>query len=733
MATNEHAATSRKPGRKLPGRAVLLGLVAFAAIFLDFESSSLSSYRTQGDDTQFDAKHQQVGTETVTQTMHTGAEEELGRMQHNQLHQQWGDYTRRVNVTEETSSGPEEIVINDEQLKLDEQPAPNANANTNATTEGPESPRAFLNVSIEEIVIEAANSTESDHQNTTAVHAHASSNNTGTNFTTTKATMHTKEEEITIESSDQCFPHNTKAWLNGNRLSNADYNLTDDFVYRQILIQNPLYADVFSHMSSQTICHKDSKFRNPSVEWDVNNEQLIQEWEFRLLYMAIHHHHHAPAFPEAKARLGCARELNISKMDYECPSSKFLVSNVAGAGLGASVRIGAVNSLLMGIATDRIAVFVNDFQGGAPFLELPLLLASCPRRDIQCFYLPSTPCTITAEDLRKATVLPEVDARDLRRQGILDKPEYLNATILVVEPKINPPKKWSIQVKIQNRLYDIAMNLIDGIRESAPPEQVQVLEAAAARIKLDNATIGGYGANNESTAEYTYGNRYTKTAHAALMYLLRPNLNYQRLSDEMVASIVPDDIDRSLSIGLPIRGSDKCDTESSCYGFDTYMKLARRMWDENLHGPEGKKGDIFLTTEDQTIMNARNEYESNESFPYRFIVNDKDVLQSSGKPQHFKDRADSIMLSSIVSMKLQLQSKFAVGNCCSNFHLMLFDLIHEGCGAVPDSQPMCLQEHPDPQFHLCCRWTKSEECDRVRAAKVEGQRKQEAVKKKSSQ
>jgi hypothetical protein len=686
MANDNDTAPTTKAesnGRQLPGRVLLFGLVSFVAIFLDFESSSLSPFRSSHSDVSaFDSKQavkQEVG--------------ELGLMQQYQLEKQWGDYTRRVNETETTvSSGPEEIVI-------EEEPTRNYTTGGDGPSTG-STPLHLSNTSVEEIIIEASNETKGSSSVLP---------NKATNSTTKKKKAKVSEEKIVLETSDQCFPHNTKAWLKGKRLSNADYNMTDDFVYRQILIDNPLHPEIFVNVASQTICHKDSTFRNPSFEWDTNNEALIEEWEIRLMYLAIHHHNHAPAKAEAQARQACPRDLNISKMDYECPSAKYLVANIAPSGLGASFRLGAVSTILMALATDRIAVFVNNFEGGAKFLNNPSQLSSCPRGDNQCFYLPTTPCTLLAKDLRKAIVLPEYDARNLRRQGLLENTTYSNARILVTEPRLNPPKQWSIQTKIQAKLYGIAMTLIDSIRDTAPPEQVQVLEAAAARIQLDNATIA-YGANSENSTEYTYGNRDTKAAHATLMYLMRPNIYYQSLSDEIVASVVPDDVDRSLSIGLPIRGSDKCTSESLCYGFDTYMKLVNRMWDEKFQGPEFKKGEIFLTTEDKNILEARKEYESNESFPFRFIVNEKDVLQGSGKPKSYKDRADSIMLSSIVSMKLQLQSKFAVGNCCSNFHLMIFDLVREGCGAVKDSQAMCLQEHPDPEFHICCGWTRSEEC-----------------------
>lgn len=707
MAKSHEAPLSTKAesnGRKLPGRVVLLALVAFVVIFLDFESTSLSIYGTKRVD----------GNQVAVGALDAEAQE-LGRMQRYQLEQQWGDYTRRAaNFTQ--STGPETIVI-------DEEPVGNSTgvsaSFSNASITGSIVPLVFPNASIEEIVvIEDWSVTQNDQVNITATQS--------SNFTIKRETV---GEDIVVASSDQCFRHNTKAWLHGLRVGNADFNLTDDFVYKQILNPTNLLApEMFAHLSSQTICHAESTFRHFSnKDWDVRNEKLVEEWTFRLIYMAIHHHQHEPATLEAQARLACPHdERNMSKFDYECPSSKFLVTNIADGGFGASFRLGAVGALLMGIATNRVTVFVNNFSGGAPFLKKPTLLASCPRRDMQCFFLPVTPCSVLAEDLRNATVMPEVDARDLRRQGILNKPEYLDAKVLVVEPRLNPPKKWSIQIKIQDRLHDIAVQLIGSIRQSATPAQIEVLEAAAARIKVDKGL--GNDLSLENSTEYTYSNRHSKSAHAALLYLMRPNVNYQQYSDDIVSSIIPANLDRSLSIGLPIRASDKCDAESICYGFDTYMTLMHRMWDDQLQPPPGtKKGDIFLTTEDKIVMTSRLDYERNESFPFRFIVNKNDVLQGSGEPTSFKGRADSIMLASIVSMKLQLQSKFLVVNCCSNFHLIMFDLFLEGCGAVPDSQPMCLQEHPDPQFHICCGWTRSSECDDIRSRRKEVKQENEAI------
>jgi hypothetical protein len=66
--------------------------------------------------------------------------------------------------------------------------------------------------------------------------------------------------------------------------------------------------------------------------------------------------------------------------------------------------------------------------------------------------------------------------------------------------------------------------------------------------------------------------------------------------------------------------------------------------------------------------------------------------------------ADEMMLSSMSSLKMQLVPRVSVGNCCSNFHVLLNDFLIEGCGAASDNTFLCLQEYHDPLLKVCCGW-----------------------------
>lgn len=131
------------------------------------------------------------------------------------------------------------------------------------------------------------------------------------------------------------------------------------------------------------------------------------------------------------------------------------------------------------------------------------------------------------------------------------------------------------------------------------------------------------------------------------------------------------------------------------------------------HGVPGKRGTIILTSEDPSILPQRLAYTKNTTFPFDFVVNERDIQPGTGKSTYFYDKADAIMISSLVVFKLQLMSNVLVGNCCSNFHNLLFELVREGCGADPNMDWECLSTIKEPRFRICCGWTKEGDCKQI--------------------
>ena len=102
-------------------------------------------------------------------------------------------------------------------------------------------------------------------------------------------------------------------------------------------------------------------------------------------------------------------EEKFPSYDYQCKDAKFIVTTLPNEGFGATIRPTAVMYVLIGLATDRIPIFVANLSSlnddddeddikEKQFLKEPWNLASCPRKDMQCIFLPTTPCTVATDE-----------------------------------------------------------------------------------------------------------------------------------------------------------------------------------------------------------------------------------------------------------------------------------------------------------------------------------------------
>lgn len=119
---------------------------------------------------------------------------------------------------------------------------------------------------------------------------------------------------------------------------------------------------------------------------------------------------------------------------------------------------------------------------------------------------------------------------------------------------------------------------------------------------------------------------------------------------------------------------------------------------------------IILTSESASIVASSMLYAANEAYPFSFVTNTRDTLQGTGLGTTFQKDADQVMLSTIVALKMQMLAKHTVGNCCSNFHNLLFAYLRNGCGDVDDAVSTCLQQEANPKFRVCCRWSETATC-----------------------
>jgi hypothetical protein len=237
----------------------------------------------------------------------------------------------------------------------------------------------------------------------------------------------------------------------------------------------------------QTFCHDKGRFRATSAQaWNTSNEELVREWELKLIYLAIHSFHHQPVLKEHQERKAC--QDTLPPYEYQCANAKYIVTDLPNLGMGTVIRLSSVAHVLMGIASDRIPLFIANSPEGPAILQAPWKLASCDRRDLQCVFLPTTPCTLITEDLVNATILEEVDVRSLRQGGLLPN-KFDNEKVVIAQARVTPAKYdklKGIHIAVRKKVHHKVMELIDEWKSSSSDvdqQKLQVLQEAAKRIK----------------------------------------------------------------------------------------------------------------------------------------------------------------------------------------------------------------------------------------------------------
>jgi hypothetical protein len=359
---------------------------------------------------------------------------------------------------------------------------------------------------------------------------------------------------VPVKSTEpfDCFPHNSKEWLEGPRIGNQDEPLMNDGFVKQMTLQVPYMlaeAGKAKPYLSQSIAFENSRFLDDKES--ATNAKSIRLWTVRLVYLSILYHQHSPAIPEVEAvyrdetntqKCLAEREARgIGRYDYECPKKRFIVAGFSNNGLGANIRSGAVTQFLAGLASDRIVLFINNSPVGDKFITAPWKLASCDRHDAQCFFLPTTPCTLTNQDLSDAYSLTQPEQRKLIKQG--KKPDgHEDDKVWYMAVSLMPPL-FSHKVT-SPLLHSYAKGLIDAVPGSDP--RLPVLKSALDHLLEEDPRREG---------EYNYAASNHKVNHALGFYGMRPNLEYTEKIKHVLDEIVPEGFDAENSFGLPIRGT----------------------------------------------------------------------------------------------------------------------------------------------------------------------------------
>lgn len=347
------------------------------------------------------------------------------------------------------------------------------------------------------------------------------------------------------------FRHSQK-WLDGPRLANInETRMTNTFVENLIYGASFLSANNGSeHLLKHTICPADSRF----LHWHSLNESTkhIATLTKRLIYLAIHEHQHKPAKAEALARGLMMQKTNITinqtyirnhgvgPFDFECdPDTKYIVTSIPSRrGFGVNFRGFGVEPIMLGLMMNRVALYINSLGFGPVSLRQKFFYSDCPRKDMQCMFMPLSPCVLTHDDILHGAEMSAIDLDIFRSTGVLDE-KYRNAKVLVVQTdnlKVHPKEFGKIVIEKIKLLFQSQVESNHEMNPMLKPWQ------------LDNKTfeeVNSYISNPRNQWELW---------EAAAMYGMRPNSFLQGEIDKVLGNILPHDFNSKTSIGIPIRG-----------------------------------------------------------------------------------------------------------------------------------------------------------------------------------
>jgi hypothetical protein len=388
-------------------------------------------------------------------------------------------------------------------------------------------------------------------------------------------TQATAIDETAKFTLSKCHGINSESWLTGRRLGNMQDDLNDHFVQQMILNFSNLLLhpttnnEQLSTILGQTLCYPESSFREhnvtqpslqSSLDDDNNDNSIVRQWAVKLIFLALHYHQHRFAIPEAEQRFGITNDMKmnqncpsqadlsekygVGKFDYECPDAKYLIMALGGNGLGANVRGGMVPAMMLGLITNRVVLFMNNVQttNASQFIQSPWSLASCPRKDYQCFFLPTSPCVVSEYDMDQAYHLSMAESRLLVRKS--RRPENADHHKVWIWRTAFQPIAGFHQ-NAANVLFDYARTLVSSVADHKHTEYVTMLNKAVELIRTDDGKRDNY---HYAAASY-------KVQHTITIYLMRPNNRIAKKLDHIISEIIPNNFNPEEAIGLPVRGT----------------------------------------------------------------------------------------------------------------------------------------------------------------------------------
>ena len=402
---------------------------------------------------------------------------------------------------------------------------------------------------------------------------------------------------------------------------------------------------------------------------DVEGKAKAMALLSQLIYAAIHENQYGPARNEALKHMN--ENSDAISFSIECPDAKYLIFEgfTAPTGLGSHLRTRmAIPTFLTGLAHGRIVLYTKVGE------RTPMTIVNCDRGDLQCSFLPMSPCLPSMGDIQSAmvvakdwdnTLLNHTEQRVIKLSRAVER-DFAAALkvgetgkLKIVENFFTPDqRKWRMDNLVTAVARTVANNLYDapGKADDLAATFQQMMEAEEFQSRV---------------------------IAAAQLFITRPNRKTRSQIQEAMNSSFPPQYNPKAALGIPLRGSDKCLKEQKCAHFGRLIEQAHNEF------PMDDLRHLVVTSEDAKylddavlwkVMNGKK-----SSGHLELVMNKDDVMQATGQLQYLLDKPipmEDIMTSTMTAWAFQLRAGLSFLNICSNFHRLFEGSIDFGCAAA---------------------------------------------------
>jgi len=387
----------------------------------------------------------------------------------------------------------------------------------------------------------------------------------------------------------------------------------------------------------------------------------------QLIYAAIHENQYGPARNEALNQLN--DDDTAVPFNLKCQDAKYILFEgfTSPTGLGSHLRSRMViPTFLTGIAHGRIVLYIKADQ------KTPMTIVNCDRGDLECSFLPMSPCVLSPEDVASAMVVGK-NWDDFLLNNTEEKVVKLSRSL---------ERDFAAALKVGDK-FKVVENFWTPVQRK---QRMGLLLKGVSRIVATNLyDVPGRATDLEAAFRRLMKMELfqSRVIAAAQLFITRPNRKTRSQIQDAIERSFPPEYEPTKALGIPLRGSDKCWKEQKCVHFGSVMEQALTVF------PMDDLRYLVITSEDAKyldeaviwkVMNGK------QSSHLNIIMNKNDVMQATGQLQYLPGNKSmpmaDILTSTMTAWAFQLRAGLSFLNICSNFHRLFEASIEFGCSAA---------------------------------------------------